>query len=530
MSDASSGSGGRQVTSDASSGSGSRQVTSDASSGSGGRQLVTIQPSLFDPLPEPAVEPPPPLEAPPDQHAARLVGDAPPPLAAFNAAGILDAADVHVATALGRLLDEHREEVVLAAAFAVRGPRLGHVCIDLAALPLTVATDSDTPVDVAALPWPDPDRWVDAVTTSPLVAHDDEPVEAPLRLVGGRLYVDRYWRYERAVADGLARRGTAPPPDVDLPTLRAGLARLFQGDGDGPDLQRLAAAAAVLRPFSVVAGGPGTGKTATVAQILALLDEQAATRGDRPPRIALAAPTGKAASGLEESIREAAEEIDADPAIRERLASASASTLHRLLGTRPGSRTRFRHDAATPLPHDVVVVDETSMVSLALMAKLVDAVRPDARLILVGDPDQLASVEAGAVLGDIVGPAREGLLISSPVRDLLSSATGEAVPADDPPRGADVADGIVVLRRVHRFAGGIAELARAVQDGDGEGALAVLAAGREDVTWIETEPETSGPVEIPEPLKELGVETGRATVAAARAGEAAAALAALGAL
>ena len=164
--------------------------------------------------------------------------------------------------------------------------------------------------------------------------------------------------------------------------------------GDEPDLQRLAAASAVLRRFTVVAGGPGTGKTTTVARILALLDEQAEVRGSPPPLMALAAPTGKAAARLQESVRTEAATLAVSEATRGRLLSLDASTLHRLLGWRPDSRSRFRHHGGNRLPHDVVIVDETSMVSLSLMAKLVEAVRSNARLVLVGDPGQLASVEA----------------------------------------------------------------------------------------------------------------------------------------
>ena len=157
---------------------------------------------------------------------------------------------------------------------------------------------------------------------------------------------------------------------------------------------------AALRWLTVLAGGPGTGKTTTIARMLALLCAQPG----EPPRIALAAPTGKAAARLEEAIRDALARLP--PEDRARLGDLHASTLHRLLGARPDTRTRFRHDRHNRLPHDVVVVDETSMVSLSLMARLLEAVRPGARLVLVGDPDQLASVEAGAVLGDIVGPRR----------------------------------------------------------------------------------------------------------------------------
>ena len=155
----------------------------------------------------------------------------------------------------------------------------------------------------------------------------------------------------------------------------------------------------------MIAGGPGTGKTTIVSRIVVLLDQQAAATGRPLPRIALAAPTGKAAARLEEAVHAEARNIDVPAATMQRLLGLSAVTLHRLLGWRPGTRSRFRHDKSNRLPFDVVIVDETSMVSTSMMAKLVEAVGTDARLVLVGDPDQLASVEAGAVLGDIVGPA-----------------------------------------------------------------------------------------------------------------------------
>ncbi|MDQ3643686.1 MAG: AAA family ATPase, partial [Actinomycetota bacterium] len=378
-------------------------------------------------------------------------------LHAFNHVGALAASDVHVALRLGRLGAEDDERVLLAAAFAVRAPRLGHVCTDLATIRDTVTVDLDVDVDLQALPWPHRGEWVDALSPSALVANGiDGPDERPLRLVGTRLYLDRYWREERQIASDLRARGGAVAPDVDLAVLAEGLSRLF--DGPEPDHQRLAAAVAVLRRFAVVAGGPGTGKTTTVARILALVHDQARAAGTPPPVVALAAPTGKAAARLEEAVHQEAAHIDVSPEVRQRLLAVSASTLHRLLGWRPGNRARFRHDRTNPLPHEVVVVDETSMVSLSLMARLVEAVRPGARLVLVGDPEQLASVEAGAVLGDIVGSSAGQLLMSPPARAALAEVSGHEVPASEPPPGAGVADGIVVLRHVHRYGGAIAEL------------------------------------------------------------------------
>ncbi|MDQ4089285.1 MAG: exodeoxyribonuclease V subunit alpha, partial [Actinomycetota bacterium] len=173
-------------------------------------------------------------------------------LRTFNAAGVLSAADVHVAQRLGRLGGEDDEVVLLAAAFAARAPRLAHVCTDLATLPERVAVDTDLQIDVGALPWPD--GWVDAVAASPLADGD-----GPLCLVGTRLYLDRYWREERQVAADLRAQGAMEAPEVDRDLLSAGLDRLF--DAPPPDYQRIAASAAVSRRFAVVAGGPGTGKT-----------------------------------------------------------------------------------------------------------------------------------------------------------------------------------------------------------------------------------------------------------------------------
>ena len=405
----------------------------------------------------------------------RLVLSAAGVLREFNEAGVLAAADLHVARRLAELAGEEDEAVTLAAALAVRGPRLGHVYVDVATIRDTVTVDAEEPVDLSALPWPDPGDWLARLEASPLVAVGEEAGEPrPLRLVGRSLYLDRYWREERQVAaDLLALAGQTPAaPDEDL--LAGGLRRLFDDGG-----QRRAAETAVRRRFAVVAGGPGTGKTTTVARILALLFEQ----GD--PLVALAAPTGKAAARLIEAVHEEAARLDVGDEVRARLLALDASTLHRLLGWRPGTRSRFRHDRGNRLPHDVVIVDETSMVSLSLMARLVEAVRADARLILVGDPGQLTSIEAGAVLGDIVGPAGEG---------------------------------IVVLERVHRYGAGIAELAEAIRRGDGDAAVAALAG----VTWIED------PEESVAPVRAAAVKAARAVHAAAKAGQAERAIESLG--
>jgi exodeoxyribonuclease V alpha subunit len=461
-----------------------------------------------------------------DLNEARLVKDAAGSLRAFNEAGLLTAADVHVALRLAQLAGVEDEHTMLAAALAVRAPRLGSVCVDLATIAASAATDLDTPVDVRALTWPEPAPWVDGLAASPLVAAGEEGGdERPLRLVGSTLYLDRYWRDERLVAEDLLSRSKAAE-EVDLAVLAEGLDRLF--GGDEPDLQRLAAATCVLRRLAVVGGGPGTGKTTTVTRILVLLDEHARAAGTPLPFVALAAPTGKAAARLQEAVHEEAHALDLGDAERARLLATGASTLHRLLGNRPGTNNRFRYDRRNQLPHDVVVVDETSMVSLSLMARLLEAVRRDARLILVGDPKQLASVEAGAVLGDLVGPAADRLLIGEPARSRLAAAARQKVPGQEPRAGVTIGDGIVVLRKVHRFSGAIAELAEAVRAGDADASIAVLRAGHEDVRWLDVDVAEPAARDALGPVREAAVAAGRRIVEAARAGNAAAALAALG--
>ncbi len=452
-------------------------------------------------------------------------------LKAFNEAGVLAASDLHAAQRLAALGGVTDDLVRLAAAFAVRAPRLGHVCVDLATIGHTASTevDAQSDADVGALPWPAPAAWLAAVAGSALVGDD-----RPLFLSGSNLYLNRLWLDEVHVAADLERRGSAPPPGVDDGLLAAGLGEMFREDSDDPDpehLQAVAAATAVVRRVAVIAGGPGTGKTTTVARLLALLDQQAVAAGGPPPLTALAAPTGKAAARLEEAVHAEAARMGLDAESQQRLRALKGTTLHRLLGFNPGNRTRFRHGASDPLRHDVVVVDETSMVSLSLMARLLEAVRPDARLVLVGDPEQLASVEAGAVLGDIVGPASRRLCLGEAARSRLAALTGHdpAGPAGSFP--AAIADGVVALRHVRRHKGAIARLARAIEHGDADGAVAVLRDGTSNVDsnveWIPSDPHGPDATQL-DAVRAVAVESGRDAIEAARAGDAASALGALG--
>ena len=480
--------------------------------------------SAGDPVPPAPARERDPFEARFSLHASGL-------LRQFNEAGVVGAADVHVARELARLAGEHDESVLLAVALAVRGPRLGHVHVDLAQIRDTAAVDAEEPIDLAELDWPEPQAWVAAVSASPLVTDGDRPTAAadvrPLRLVGSWLYLDRYWAEEVGVARSLRAMADTPPSDVDTQLLADGLSRLFGAEASG--LQSRAAAAAVTHRWSVVAGGPGTGKTTTVARIAALICEQAAAAGGAFPLVALAAPTGKAAARLQESVHAEAATLDVDDRVREELLALRASTIHRLLGWRPGSSSRFRHDRNQRLAHDVVIIDETSMVSLSLMARLIEALRSGARLILVGDPGQLASIEAGAVLGDIVGagavgsgPRGAGAVGSGPrgagaVGSGPPGAGGDHVGSQPPPE-------IVVLDRVHRFGGGIGRLATAIRAGDGDAVMELLRTGAEDVTWLDVDVADEDALPA---VSEPALAAARATFEAARAGRARAALDAL---
>lgn len=466
-------------------------------------------------------------------------------LADFNRAGVLGAADVHTARAICRIGGEGSQDVRLAVALAVRALRAGSVCIDLstiadAVFADTAAEDADQRLDVSALAWPDPADWQQACAGSPLVAPADGPDGRPLRLAGGLLYLERYWRQEETVRRELRRRVDAAPPVVDSGRLQAGLDRIFDRAGlepGEPDLQRRAAAVSVLRWVSVLAGGPGTGKTTTVARLLALLQDQHA--GDdgtalpgRPLRIALAAPTGKAAARLEEAVREATAGLGTED--RQRLGELNASTLHRLLGWVPESRSRFRHNAANHLPFDVVVVDEMSMVSLTLMARLLEAVRPDARLVLVGDPDQLSSVEAGAVLADIVGaPGRPDPELAGQLAALDATTPAAGSPAPEPPSEEHSGRAVVRLQHTWRYGGAIDDLARAIRASDPDRVMAVLRSGDPALLLAEPagDPAVLGDAALqPEALHRLRdqvVGSARTMQQAAESGDVGGALAAL---
>ena len=424
-------------------------------------------------------------------------------------AGALRTLDNALAQSLRRLDPATPDTVLAAAALASLSVANGHAGFDPAAPQRLVDADID---------WPAPDTWRAALEASPWISQPDDGdtesiADTPLVFEHGLLYLRRYREYERRLALGLRRIGARTPETEVTDALAPLFARLFPDARTGDDLQALAAAVALRHNLVLVTGGPGTGKTTTITRLLAQLTAQAQQAGNPAPRIALAAPTGRAAERMAESVRKAVQTLAAggvDAVLLDALPTAG-TTLHRLLGTIPDS-PRFRHHADNPLPFDVVVVDEASMIDLPLMAKLVEAVADGARLVLLGDPDQLPSVEAGDVLSGILRAAGDGtdlpigdtavskLLFGAPAWTMRATLVADAgaVSSSDPlphagPRAPgleDASSGSLPAvrtfpgRRIHLQRGyrqstalDLAPLATAVREGDAGTALSLLRAG-----------------------------------------------------
>ncbi|WP_211329550.1 exodeoxyribonuclease V subunit alpha [Kushneria marisflavi] len=303
----------------------------------------------------------------------------------------------------------------------------------------------------------------------------------PLVLEGRRLYLRRFWQHEGSVVARLQRLMAGAGTVSD--EMMARLDVLFEGANEpsAPDWQKVACAMALRNRLTVISGGPGTGKTTTVTRLLALLQESALSEQGRPLIVHLAAPTGKAAARLSQSLAGAVAALDVSDAVRASL-PREATTLHRLLGVQRDSR-HFRHDSDHPLALDVLVVDEASMVDLELMSSLLAALPAHARLILLGDRDQLASVEAGAVLGDLCDGAEQGQCSDS-ARRLMERAAGQALPVSVTSPSV-LADHVVVLKKSYRFHehSGIGALARAVNGGRPEEIRRCWKAGYEDIDF-----------------------------------------------
>ncbi len=373
-------------------------------------------------------------------HDPRLARGAVGLLAAFNQGGLLDAADVRVAQRVGALGGETDETTLLAVALAVWAVRHGSVAVGL----------HDIRALAPELPWPDATAWAASIAASPLVA------DGVLHQELGLVYLDRYHRLECEVAGALTSRIALAAPDVAEDVLADTLERV-RGDKFN-ELQQAAVEHAARHRTTVLTGGPGTGKTTTVARLLLALTDQfrsAAGAEARRFSVALAAPTGKAATRLLEAVMGELAALEADP---DELPAIDSKTLHRLLGWRPDNTTRFVHDRGNRLKYDLIVVDEASMIDITMMARLLEAVRPETRLVLLGDPEQLTSVGAGAVLKDLVEGFRDH--------------------PDSP---------VVELTENHRSTEDIKALAAALRGGDADAVLAVLRASPSDeVEFVET--------------------------------------------
>jgi exodeoxyribonuclease V alpha subunit len=353
--------------------------------------------------------------------------------------------DRHFASLVTGMATQPGGPIAVAALLASNAQGNGSSCVFLEEYAGTEVVDGSG----RGVSLPSIDAWREAMLASGVVGTPGE--WKPLILdAASRLYLRRYWEYEQRVAANLHQRlSQRSEPGEEL---RERLDGIFgKGVSGEVDWQKVAACKAVTQNLVVISGGPGTGKTRTLVAIIALLLEEAA---DDPLRIAIAAPTGKAAARVQESIRNAKATLACSDAIKERMPE-EVTTLHRLLGRRRDS-VSFRHNAENPLPIDVLIVDEASMIDLAMMAKVLDAAPANARVILLGDKDQLASIDTGYVLGD------------------LCDASGALAEAH-----------LVQLEKNYRFGAesGIGRLSRAINEGDAESARAVLDDGATDVRW-----------------------------------------------
>ena len=354
--------------------------------------------------------------------------------------GVLSPIHQALADTLHRIDAAANPDVLLAAVLCSEQLSRGHVCLDLSTAHQIVFPTSDSDSRIREYNnWPEVTTWIENLQHSPLVTVvergvDWEAASTPLVLdvENRRLYLARYWYFEQRLAGNIARRLKQNSLPFDEARLQSEIAELFPDrENSGSRDQCLAVANSVDRWFSVITGGPGTGKTTTVARLLALRLLQYLAAGNDPAelRILLMAPTGKAAQRLNESLSHATQQLDVDQRVQDALKQVSAGTIHRLLGWTPLPPERggpFRHRAEVPLEADIVLVDEASMVDLALMCRLFDAIPLSAQVILIGDRDQLASVEAGGVLSDLCGNLSGNTVgrLSEKRREVIARRTG----------------------------------------------------------------------------------------------------------
>ena len=391
--------------------------------------------------------------------------------------------DYRFARFIGRIAGTNDAKLLLAASLVSHYRGEGHICIDLADLEgQAVAFEESEPLHCPPL-----NAWLKALVSGPALGSPGD--YRPLVLDGTRLYLYRYWDYEKRLAHILKGLAGNPRMTLDESQLQDSFARIFPPDGlngngtTSVDWRKVAAFAALRSRLCVISGGPGTGKTFTVAKIMALLIEQ---NQHETLRISLTAPTGKAAARLQEAIKEAKATLHCSESVKAAIPD-EASTIHRLLGSTAYS-PYFRFCDNNRLPADVVVIDEASMVDMALFSKLAQALKTSARLILLGDKDQLASVEAGSVLGDICDRGNMHRFSAS-FTDSCIGATGEEITEDGSvPALNDMSDCIVELKKSYRFRrnGGIQAVSQCVNSGEGRQALDLIKNVKDgDIQWRE---------------------------------------------
>ncbi|MBF0396438.1 MAG: exodeoxyribonuclease V subunit alpha [Desulfobacterales bacterium] len=383
--------------------------------------------------------------------------------------GLLHDIDISFAYLMSKLSGDNSSEELFIAAILLSNRLVDekHICLDLktkAEEPL-IKIFPDIPQDeqnkIADIKLPSLSKWIKQLKKSPVVG---EPFEfKPLILFNNRLYLYRYFSYERELADSIKKKLQIENNFLDNILLKEGFRNYFKESPTLPDWQKLGAFAALKSNFCVISGGPGTGKTFTVTNIITLLLEQNPNQN-----IKLCAPTGKASARLQESIRDAKEYLKCSNDIKNRIPD-DTSTIHRLLGYKPNS-PYFRYNRRNLLPVDIVIVDEASMVSLPLMSKLIEAIPVDAKLILLGDKDQLASVEAGSVLGDICGAAEINRFTRSFCEAYYSVANEKIPDYLQINKSPILKNCIVELQYSYRFDAnqGIGAASKAVNKGDAE--------------------------------------------------------------